>query len=519
MSGDGAGPSSSNAPSGLDLQNEVVQECTALVQQFHDRNCDKTIAVARIMGAIPTAFVEGEPGQQVARAYIGMLDQIEGELIAAARRSNGGGRRSRSPPPNGGGGRRSRSPSPNGGGGRRSRSPDRGGRGRSRSASPADESSSKRRRVNDSMLPWVVEDFIIEPTLSPELAKTRRMLLEFAKDPKYVLGTIRNSTNHVAFPDSEWLAIIKGGAVDLNKVITNQFSVSHESQRTEVIGDGVQILFGSSTPTKTICTHAEWLTAWQYIIDLFISSAEHVHERIILLDRKLRNEVAGRRDLSLSDCGRFGHWERSFLSDSGAADLDSKPKAKDGRRGGGTGGSGEKKKSEPCRRFNDERSAVTLTSARGADATNPSRSATDHLPFLSPSKPIEPRAKRPRYLRDFIWPGFDDDFSPTPVSTEFDPPLPPSRHLFKFVTPINIDAFESLLTHWHPNRPFVSSVITGLREGFWPWVDTRAGVYPDVSDVSDCPLKSEKERQFVRDQRDAEIALGRFSPAFGPDPQ
>ncbi|KAJ7504702.1 hypothetical protein B0H11DRAFT_1709539, partial [Mycena galericulata] len=50
-----------------------------------------------------------------------------------------------------------------------------------------------------------------------------------------------------------------------------------------------------------------------------------------------------------------------------------------------------------------------------------------------------------------------------------------------------------------------------------PWADTRAGIYPDVYDVSDCPLKSEKERQFVRDQRDAEIALGRFSPAFGPD--
>jgi hypothetical protein len=30
-------------------------------------------------------------------------------------------------------------------------------------------------------------------------------------------------------------------------------------------------------------------------------------------------------------------------------------------------------------------------------------------------------------------------------------------------------------------------------------------------------LKSDKEKQFVRDQRDAEIALGRFSPAFGPD--
>jgi hypothetical protein len=36
----------------------------------------------------------------------------------------------------------------------------------------------------------------------------------------------------------------------------------------------------------------------RYIADLFTGSAEHVHERIILLDRKLGNKAAGRRDLS-----------------------------------------------------------------------------------------------------------------------------------------------------------------------------------------------------------------------------
>lgn len=96
------------------------------------------------------------------------------------------------------------------------------------------------------------------------------------------------------------------------------------TQSTESIGDGVQLLFGSSTPTKTVTNQAEWITAWtkaaeatvfvfphrrreldaykQYIMDLFISSGDHIHERIVLLDRKIRNEVAGRRDLLLSDC-------------------------------------------------------------------------------------------------------------------------------------------------------------------------------------------------------------------------
>ncbi|KAJ7848530.1 hypothetical protein B0H13DRAFT_1513949, partial [Mycena leptocephala] len=83
-----------------------------------------------------------------------------------------------------------------------------------------------------------------------------------------------------------------------------------------------------------------------------------------------------------------------------------------------------------------------------------------------------------RYLRDFVWSGgFEDDYSPTAVSTEFDPPLPrppsseytlaamktlkESPHLFKLVTPINITVFDSLLAH-HPNRPFVRSTLRGL---------------------------------------------------------
>ncbi|KAJ6610712.1 hypothetical protein B0H10DRAFT_1811192, partial [Mycena sp. CBHHK59/15] len=251
---------------------------------------------------------------------------------------------------------------------------------------------SRRRKLNDALLPWVVEDFIIEQTgrLSPELARTREQLIEFSKDVKYVLSTILNSTLHISFPESEWAAIVKGQAVDLNKVITSQYSVTHERQHAESIGDNVKLLFGSSTPTKTVSTHSDWITAWtkaaeaitfvfphrrrelevyrQYIMDLFSSSGEHVHERIILLDRKLRNEAAGRRDLELSDCARFAHWERSFLNDNGAAYLESKPKTKilrgRGTSAAGGGGDGQKKSTEICKRFNDERCPSNKSSCR-----------------------------------------------------------------------------------------------------------------------------------------------------------
>ncbi|KAJ7099890.1 hypothetical protein B0H15DRAFT_796638 [Mycena belliarum] len=160
-----------------------------------------------------------------------------------------------------------------------------------------------------------------------------------------------------------------------------------------------------------------------------------------------------------------------------------------------------------------------------------SPSDPDVLPRLV-SASSEPQARRPRYLRDFVWTGFDEDYSPTAASTEYDPPLPrPPQHeytpvalktladhpdLFRIVSPIDADAFEGLLAD-HPNQPFVRSVVSGLREGFWPWVDTQPGIYPETHDSSDFPLKDERERLFVRQQRDDEIALGRFSPSFGRD--
>lgn len=161
----------------------------------------------------------------------------------------------------------------------------------------------------------------------------------------------------------------------------------------------------------------------------------------------------------------------------------------------------------------------------------PSSSSNSYSPGL-PVNSTEPRAKRPRYLRDFIW---NDDAiatSPTALSSETDHPLPrpPSseftlpvvktitqnRRLFKIVTPINIEAFESLLVT-HPNQPFVKSVIHGLRFGFWPWASTNRDELPLTWDASDRPPKTDASRDFIRAQRDIEIAAGRFSESFGKD--
>ncbi|KAH7904309.1 hypothetical protein BJ138DRAFT_1019301, partial [Hygrophoropsis aurantiaca] len=86
-------------------------------------------------------------------------------------------------------------------------------------------------------------------------------------------------------------------------------------------------------------------------------------------------------------------------------------------------------------------------------------------------------------------------------------------YLFPVHTPIKIDCLESLLLD-HPNRPFVDSVIGGLREGLWPWAETTEE-FPTTRDFPNRPLGTDCERDFVKQQFQIEIAAGHFPPSFG----
>lgn len=146
---------------------------------------------------------------------------------------------------------------------------------------------------------------------------------------------------------------------------------------------------------------------------------------------------------------------------------------------------------------------------------------------------IEPRAKRPRYTRGLLWDEEDDTLSATAqysLTAEPVPSVPPEEmnndllretirsnpDLFKVECKINVDRFEELLKD-HPNRPFVTSVCRALREGFWPFANSKPDLYPDTWDFSEGPLKSDEHRAFIEKQVAAEVLLGRYSQAFGPD--
>ena len=90
--------------------------------------------------------------------------------------------------------------------------------------------------------------------------------------------------------------------------------------------------------------------------------------------------------------------------------------------------------------------------------------------------------------------------------------------LFRIVTPIKVDVLQHLLLD-HPNQPFVASVCTGLREGFWPWANTLdpALCLPTTHDESAQAkrvLNSEKA-EFFRHRLEVEQHHGRFSASLG----
>ena len=69
----------------------------------------------------------------------------------------------------------------------------------------------------------------------------------------------------------------------------------------------------------------------------------------------------------------------------------------------------------------------------------------------------------------------------------------------------------------HPNPKFVTSVCTGLREGFWPWADTLAAGFPATHDESRPMPTDERKSSFIREQCLKERHKGYHSESFGTD--
>ena len=82
------------------------------------------------------------------------------------------------------------------------------------------------------------------------------------------------------------------------------------------------------------------------------------------------------------------------------------------------------------------------------------------------------------------------------------------RNHIKVETPFNVDKLESMLAD-HPNQPFVQSVMTGLREGFWPLDDGEWKA--ELEEVIDNYSTDEDDLNVISAFCDKERSVGRWS--------
>ncbi|PBK81346.1 hypothetical protein ARMGADRAFT_1091369 [Armillaria gallica] len=120
----------------------------------------------------------------------------------------------------------------------------------------------------------------------------------------------------------------------------------------------------------------------------------------------------------------------------------------------------------------------------------------------------------PKYKQGFVFLTADSGRSRAASCTEYKLPVPrpPAKEfenaeaikmikdhpqLFKITTPIKVDMLKSYLDN-HPNPGFVSSVMTTLKEGFWPWADTHhMADFPITWDNVRMSPRSGMEQQFI----------------------
>ncbi|TDL26833.1 hypothetical protein BD410DRAFT_685926, partial [Rickenella mellea] len=223
--------------------------------------------------------------------------------------------------------------------------------------------------VAEENFPWVVEgaeDLFIDPVLR----KTRERLRIYAANPKQALRSLQGY-GRPEFPESEWLNLFKGKAVDLDAVYSGLNTDHIDTRQTSEFGL-VEISLRGSTPytTRKVRDYGSWGLAYDslmcatrlvfperknelqkyrdWIMRQFGATHPNFHYTVIGLDRAIRTRVSRSNDCLLTDTGRFLDLFTTCCSPTGLNYTG-------GTEARGTTSAKTTKSGEICRRYNDDK--------------------------------------------------------------------------------------------------------------------------------------------------------------------
>ncbi|KAI6013551.1 hypothetical protein EDC04DRAFT_2904564 [Pisolithus marmoratus] len=534
-----------------------VKRCEEVIGRYRKGDLSKSEALLTLREALvdaPSVKSGGSTSLLTALAiYIDMLDEADRSIERAAAREPGEPSQTLSEATSGGGLR----PEPE----RRSQEGEASGSDKSSEKSSdfgeAERRPAKRVRtqLNVSLFPWNERRESQVASLPEDIKSTFEQIKLYSRDPKQVVEHILSTPGCPPFPPSQWLNLVQWKYVDLAKVLESAHTTELDPKQSHIIDDKVELSFRVSKPTGAIKSATDHNTAFT----MFVKALSFVFPSVGKSTRSTsRNLGSCSTPLSpLSIPGSLTTTEPSeivsrsndtsmslILPTSTILEPPSSPLME----------------SVPIPLNQQLRCGLVLNQDPRVSVMNPAISGTvDSVRNLkqSVSTPIAviegdvgvvtegqnarklPKlnnkdiARGPRYRRHHVWGHSQSVFSRTALWTESASPLPmpPAQeydntmafdtvtrypHLFRIVTPINVNRLEGLLSD-HPNPQFVHSVLCGLREGFWPFAHTHPDEWPVTWDNSHRPLKSADETEFVRSQVLKEVEKGCFSESFGPD--
>ncbi|KAJ7497864.1 hypothetical protein B0H11DRAFT_2226513 [Mycena galericulata] len=354
------------------------------------------------------------------------------------------------------------------------------------------------------------------------------------------------STRHtVPGADGKGKPVLLDHFVDLDSILSNSYTIEVEEPQWLVLGD-THLEIKKPKVVSRITTHGQWINAFRILEDAVNFAFKGCYREL-----RCKNFVGQRRDI-LTEIHEFRHVQDAHLLEGGIAVPTSSPGAGGSRSKAPTGWKTRKRSQEICRNFNHGRCklgaecnylhACLECHGNGHVASEPATSfesaAHPHIRWFTEMEDTDDTPDvssfLPKYMRGMAWEkNQSTSYSRTAHYTEIDEPLPhppayefqnaavmrtirESPDLFHNPRVIEVDRFESLLKR-HPNASFVQSVLAGLRDGFWPWMNTHHDEgYPETWDNSWAPPAPDRERDFINSQRDVEIEKGRFSRTFGP---
>ena len=123
------------------------------------------------------------------------------------------------------------------------------------------ETSLGRRGANKIMFVWARDEDSEINVLTPSQEFTCKLIQNQTIDIKVTKHNLFSVRGLPEFPDSEWVKVLQGKAVDLDIIISAIHLTVTDNWATETFRD-FEFQFGHLKPTKTVRNHRDWLIAY-----------------------------------------------------------------------------------------------------------------------------------------------------------------------------------------------------------------------------------------------------------------